>query len=144
MHGMSRHRKRTASTILILAVGLMVACIWAAIKLTHTPAAELGHARLRCQKQDQATHRLVVNASNRTEPVSARECDILILTNPAIMPVTVRFESADGQTVVYDGRADYILPPHQQVSVTLVQSGSFSLVELQHHRVLQNLQITAR
>lgn len=61
---------------------LMAASVPLAIWITHTQSAELGNARVRCQRQPQVNHRVLIeNDKVKPSHVNAKRCDILTIAN---------------------------------------------------------------
>ncbi len=113
--------------VIVLIVGLMAATVFGAILVTNTQAAKLGHARLKCEAGEHRAYKVVIE-NDKVVPVStvAKLCDTLTITNLDDKDRIIAFGPHE-QHVTYDGVSERNLGRGQNLTITLVQAGSFRI-----------------
>jgi hypothetical protein len=118
-------KKQKVILITVLGLVLMAATIPAAIWITHTQSAEVGHARLKCQKGQQVSHKVVIQ-NDQVEPknTSGRLCDTLTITNLDSQDRLMAFGRHENH-ISYDGVSERIVGQGQSLTVTMVKRGNY-------------------
>lgn len=119
------NKKLKVTLVIVVAAGLMVATIPAAIWVTDTQTAKLGNARARCQTGQHATYMAVIrNGQVAPTRTVARKCDRLTITNQDNRVRLIAFGPHD-RHISYDGVSERVLAQGQSLTVTLITSGTF-------------------
>jgi hypothetical protein len=122
------HKKQKAGLILVASLLVMGAVIPLGIWVTHTPSAELGNGRLRCESgtQGHAFHTVVIrNGTVTPSQVAAQKCDTLTILNLDSQKRLITFSSRN-VPISYDGVSARTLARNQSLSITLIQTGAFT------------------
>ena len=106
---------------------VMVATIPLGIWITHTPSAELGNDRLRCQTGTaaHALHSLTIR-NNTIVParIMAQKCDTLTIINLDNQAHQITLGTPTSP-ISYDGVPERLLARNQTLSVVLIRTGTF-------------------